>query len=69
MILGLLLPAEGTPGYEQRQPRSGGKRVSAALRMARAELRATAQSQVDLTLAAAAKVKAPGAFFGSFDLA
>ena len=34
----LLLPAEGAPGYEQRQPRSGGKRVRAALRMVRAEL-------------------------------
>ena len=69
MIFCLLLLSERAPGYEQRQPRSGGKRVSAALRMARAELRATAQSQVDLTLAAAAKVKAPYAFFGSFDLA
>ena len=33
-----LFPAEGAPDYEQRQPLSGGKRVSAALRMARAEL-------------------------------
>ena len=37
-ILGLSLLAEGALCYEQRQPRSGGKRVSAVLRMARAEL-------------------------------
>ena len=32
------LAAEGAPFYEQRQARSAGERVCAALRMARAEL-------------------------------